>query len=92
MENSSTSNLPDLTEAQRRELKLKGGVRIEAAEGPAARAGLREGDVLLSIDNTELTGAKQFESLVGKLDKARSVTVLVRRGDTVRFVILKPSK
>ena len=82
----------DLTEAQRRDMKVKGGVRIETAEGPAARAGLREGDVVLSIDNTELTSAKQFEAIVAKLDKAKPVTVLVRRGDTVRFVILKPTR
>ena len=82
----------DLTEAQRRDLKVKNGVRIETAEGPAARAGLREGDLLMSIDNTELTSAKQFDAIVGKLDKARPVTVLVRRGDTVRFVILRPGK
>ncbi|NBU25628.1 MAG: Do family serine endopeptidase, partial [Gammaproteobacteria bacterium] len=31
----------DLTEAQKRELKVKGGVRVDAVEGAAARAGLR---------------------------------------------------
>ncbi len=38
----------DLTEAQKRELKLKSGVRVDAIEGAAARAGLREGDVILA--------------------------------------------
>ena len=82
----------DLTDAQRRELKVKGGVRVESVDGAAARAGVREGDVLLSLDNTEVTSAKQFEALVAKLDKARSVTLLVRRGDTVNFLIIKPAK
>jgi serine protease Do len=80
----------DVTDAQRRELKLKTGVRVESVEGPAARAGLREGDVLLSIDNVEITTAKQFDGVVAKLDKARTVTVLVRRGDTVNFLIVRP--
>jgi serine protease Do len=81
----------DLTDAQRRELKVKsGGVRIESVDGAAARAGLREGDVLLSIDNAEITSAKQFEAATGKLDKAKAVSVLVRRGDVVNFVIVKP--
>lgn len=82
----------DITEAQKRELKIKNGVRVETVEGPAARAGLREGDVLLSIDNTEISSAKQFESVVGKLDKSKSVTVLVRRGESVNFLIIRPAR
>ncbi len=82
----------DLSEAQKRELKLKNGVRVEVADGAAARAGLREGDVILSLDNTEITSAKQFESVVAKLDKSRAVTALVRRGDTVNFLIIRPTR
>ena len=81
----------DLTDAQRRELKIKSGVRVEAAEGVAARAGVRQGDVLLSLDNTEITSAKQFETLVAKIAKSKSVAVLVRRADTVSFLIIRPN-
>ncbi|WP_305806987.1 trypsin-like peptidase domain-containing protein, partial [Stenotrophomonas sp. YIM B06876] len=42
----------ELTEAQKKELKLKGGVRVDAATEAAARAGLREGDVIMAIANT----------------------------------------
>ncbi len=80
----------ELTEAQRRELKIKGGVRVESVDGVAARAGVREGDVVLSVDNTEVAGVKQFEALVAKLDKSRVITLLVRRGDMVSFVIVRP--
>jgi serine protease Do len=82
----------DLTDAQRKELKIKGGVRVEAAEGAATRAGIREGDVLLSVDNTEIGSKGQFEALVGKLEKGKPVTVLVRRGETVSFLIVRPNK
>ena len=82
----------DLSDAQRRELKVKGGVRVDSVEGAAAKAGVREGDVLLSVDNTEVTSVKQFEALAAKLDKARAVTLLVRRGDAVNFLILRPGK
>jgi serine protease Do len=82
----------ELTEAQKRELKVKNGVRVETAEGPSARAGLREGDVILSIDNTEITGAKQFEAVVAKLDRSKPVTALVRRGDAVNFLIIRPGR
>ena len=50
----------DLTDAQKRELKLKGGVRVESVDGPAARAGVREGDVITLLDNTEVSDVKQF--------------------------------
>jgi serine protease Do len=82
----------DLTDAQRRELKVKNGVRVEGVEGPAAKAGVHEGDVLLSIDNVELASAKQFEALVAKLDKSRPVSVLVRRGDAASFLVIRPSR
>ena len=82
----------DLTDAQRKELKVKGGVRVEAIDGAAARAGVREGDVLLSLDNTEVSSAKQFETLAAKLDKSKPVTVLVRRADTVNFLIIRPAR
>jgi hypothetical protein len=36
--------------------------------------------------------AKQFEALVAKLDKMRAVTLLVRRGETANFLIVKPTR
>ncbi|MEF7614705.1 DegQ family serine endoprotease [Aquincola sp. MAHUQ-54] len=82
----------DLTEAQRRELKVRGGVRVDLAEGAAARAGLREGDVILSIDNIEVTDARQFGAVVAKLDKSKSVSVMVRRGEWTNYVVIRPTK
>ena len=84
--------LTDLTEAQKRELKIKGGVRVESAEGPAARAGLREGDVILSIDNTEVADVRQFQALVQKADKSKPISVLVRRGDWVNYFVIRPAR
>ena len=82
----------DLTDSQKRELKVKNGVRVESAEGAAARAGLRDGDAILSIDNVEVTGAKQFDALVAKLDKTKPVNMLVKRGDGVTYLLIKPQR
>ena len=85
-------SVSDLNDAQKRELKVKGGVRVDAVDGPAARAGVREGDVILSIDNTEVASAKQFESIVAKLDKSKPVSVLVRRSEWVNYVVIRPTR
>ena len=81
----------DLTEAQKRELKLRGGVRVETAEGAAARAGLREGDVIVTLDNSEVTDAKQFNALVAKADKARPISAMVRRGEWTNYMVIRPN-
>ncbi|MDH5535753.1 MAG: DegQ family serine endoprotease, partial [Betaproteobacteria bacterium] len=43
--------LADLTETQRKELKIEGGVLVESVQGAAARAGIRRGDVILAVNN-----------------------------------------
>ena len=80
----------DLMDVQRRELKVKNGVRVDTAEGVAARAGITMGDVIVTVDNVEITGAKQFDAVMAKLDKAKPVTLLVRRGEAASFLILRP--
>jgi len=82
----------DLSEAQKKELRLRGGVRVEAVDGPAARAGLREGDVILSLDNAEIADVKQFNQLVQKADKSKAMAVLVRRGEAVNYLVIKPGR
>ena len=82
----------EITDAQKKELKIKGGVKIDAVEGAATRAGLREGDVIVSIANTEVDNVKAFEAALAKLDKTKSVTLLVRRGEMAQFVIIKPAR
>jgi serine protease Do len=80
----------DLTDMQKRELRVKGGVVVEAAEGPAARAGMRQGDIVLSINNTDLTSTRQFNELVTKLDRNKAAVLLVRRGDSASFIPVRP--
>jgi serine protease Do len=83
-------SVTDLSDAQRRELKVKGGARVDAAEGAASRAGLREGDVILALENNDITSAKQFEAVLAKADKNKPINVLVRRGERVSYLIIRP--
>jgi serine protease Do len=82
----------ELTEAQKKELKVKGGVKVEVAAEGAARAGIREGDVIVQIGNTEVANVKDFDAVVSKLDKTKSVNLLFRRGEWAQYAVIKPAK
>lgn len=81
----------DLTPAYQRELQTRIGVMVELAEGVAARAGIRQGDLILRIGDIDLTSAKQFDEIVRGLDKNRVVALFVRRGDATQVLALRPS-
>ena len=82
----------DLTEAEKKEIKLRGGVKIEAATDNAARAGLKEGDVILAVGNIEVANIKEFETAVAKADKSKPVSVLFRRGEWAQYTLIRPAR
>ena len=82
----------ELTEAQKKEFKVKGGVRVDAVAEGAARAGLREGDVIVAIANAEIGNVREFESVIGKIDKSKTVNVLFHRGESAQYALIRPSR
>jgi len=82
----------DLSDVQKKELKLKGGVKVDAATEGAARAGVREGDVIVAIANTEVASVKEFEAAVAKTDKTKPVNVLFRRGEWASYALIRPAR
>ena len=82
----------DLTEAQKKELKLKGGVKVDSVNGASARAGLQEGDVIMSVGNTEINSVKEFDAALSKADKTKSINVLFRRGEWAQYALIKPAR
>lgn len=83
--------LRELETEEKAELKLRGGLVVLDASGPAARAGLGEGDVILALANREVLGLKDFEAALAGLDKGRAVSLLVRRGDWVQYFVIRPN-
>ena len=85
-------SVSELTDAQKKELKVKGGVKVDSAVEAAARAGLREGDVILALANIDVASVKEFEAALAKYDKSKPLPVLIRRGELAQFVIIKPAR
>jgi serine protease Do len=81
----------DLSDAQKSDMKIKSGVRIESLQESALRSGLREGDVILAVGNIEVSSSKDFSAAVAKMDKTKTVSVLFRRGDLTRFALIRPN-
>ncbi len=60
------------------------GLVVESASGPAGRAGVQQGDVLVAINGTLVQSVEQVRDVVAKADK--SVALLIQRGGNRIFV------
>jgi serine protease Do len=85
--------LAELTDSQKRSLNLpSGGVRVQQADGLAASAGLREGDVIVAINNEDTGSLAQVESALANVDGDRAVNILFRRGDWSQYTLIRPGR
>ena len=82
----------DLTDVQKKEMKIKGGVKVETAAEAAARAGIREGDIIVAIGNTEVHSVREFDAVIAKVDKSKAVPVLLRRGELASYLLIRPAR
>jgi serine protease Do len=81
----------ELSDAKKKELNIKGGVEVTGlGEGTLARAGVRPGDVIIRVADTDITGVKQFEALAKGLDASKAVPVFIRRADSTLVIPAKP--
>ena len=81
-----------LTDAMKKEAGVRGGVRVEAANDAAARAGLREGDIILQVANVEVLNVREFDAVLAKHDKAKPLNVLFRRGDWTQYAVIRAGR
>jgi serine protease Do len=59
-------------------------VVVEEAEGPAARAGIQAGDVVLAVNGTRVTSVEELRGLAAKAGK--HAALLVERGEARIFI------
>jgi serine protease Do len=67
-----------LTPQEARQLGVPGGLLVEEAGGPAARAGIQRGDVILGVNNQPVTSVEQFRGLLEQAGER--FALLVQRG------------
>jgi serine protease Do len=73
-----------LTNDEKRDTEIDHGVVVQNVSGPAERAGVRPGDVIVAVNNTPVKSVDELKSLVEKAGK--TVALLVQRQDARIFI------
>ncbi len=84
--------LKELTPAQKKRLNGKNGLLVIDSTGAAAQAGIRRGDVILGLNNSESQSVELFNKQINGVAAGKTVAVLVLRGDSTLYVPIKVTK
>lgn len=82
----------ELTPQQKRKLNGKNGLVVVDSIGAAAQAGIRRGDVILGLNNSESQSVEQFNKQINSVAAGKTVAVLVLRGENTLYVPIKVTK
>ncbi|MEJ2795025.1 DegQ family serine endoprotease [Iodobacter sp. LRB] len=86
-------SLQSVDPAQLKGMGLKFAVLVQAARGPAAKAGLQGGDLIVGVANQELTSLAQLKQILTALKPNEATALRVIRGDASMFLTLRaPAK
>ncbi|MCD8504310.1 MAG: Do family serine endopeptidase [Burkholderiaceae bacterium] len=81
-----------LTDDEKKEFRINHGVKVTAAEGAGAAAGLTAGDVILTVDNTDVSSPKQFVELAEKAEAGKPLGMMVQRNGQAQWLLVRPAK
>jgi len=80
----------NLSAEQMSELELGGGVLVrQVVPGAASRAGIRQDDIILRVDNKDVSDVRGFNKLIDALPAGKSVAFLVQRSGSPTFLAVK---
>jgi serine protease Do len=82
--------LRELSNNEKKQLEINNGLLVEdMRQGIASRSGMRPGDIVLGINNQDVTTVEKFNQSLNKIRKGRNIALLVRRGNTTSFITMK---
>lgn len=81
-----------LTEAEKATLNGQEGVMVVEAGEPAGAAGVRPGDVIITINTTDVASVEQYRKAVSGLSTNETAAILVMRGDQSQWLTVTPKK
>ena len=74
---------------QRKKMNGKKGLLVVDAQGSAAAAGIRRGDIVLALNNSEVESADAFAKEVATIPNGKTVALLILRNDETLYVPVK---
>jgi serine protease Do len=79
-------------EVSKTELERAGGVYVQNIQdgGPAARADVRNGDIIIGVDGERVRGVRHFVRLISESPAGRSVRMDILRNNARRMVDITP--
>jgi serine protease Do len=96
LEESLGMTVQELTPEIARSLRVtetKGLVVTNVDEGsPADEAGIRQGDVIVEVNQRKVESLRDYRAALGRVGSADSLLLLVRRGGNVLYIALKMAK
>lgn len=84
--------LKELTPQQKKRLNGKNGLLVVESVGAAAQAGIRRGDVVLGLNNSESQSVELFNKQINGVPVGKTVAILVLRGENTLYVPIKVTK
>ncbi|MGI9305500.1 MAG: DegQ family serine endoprotease [Gammaproteobacteria bacterium] len=83
--------LKELSSEEREQSEVQDGGLIvqQVEEGPAKAAGIRQGDLVLKINNEEIKNLEGYNNLVKDLPKGKFASVLIQRDSNAEFIAIK---